>query len=163
MLGDLDLKKFLEHYIPTKTGNVLNEAGDVIGHHTGALFLTLGERHGFTITKKTPQDDRYYIIAKDIEHNTITVSMDRTALSPHSEAKKEMNIEHCSWVNGIPDKNKTYSAQVRYHGEYLSCEVAARSDMTARVTFREPTLVACGQSIVIFDGDVCLGGGIMHA
>ena len=163
MLGDLDLKKFLEHYIPTKTGDVLNEAGDVIGHHTGALFLTLGERHGFTITKKTPQDDRYYIIAKDIEQNTITVSTDRTTLSPHSEAKKEMHIEKCSWVSEIPQKNKKYSAQVRYHGEYVTCEVAAESDTTARVTFLEPTLVARGQSIVIFDGDVCLGGGIMHA
>ncbi|MEI8130202.1 MAG: tRNA 2-thiouridine(34) synthase MnmA [bacterium] len=163
MLGDLDLKKFLEHYIPTETGNVLSEAGDVIGHHSGAIFLTLGERHGFTITKKTPQDDRYYIIAKDIEHNTITVSMDRSTVSPHSEAKTEMEIAKCSWVNGFPEKNKKYVAQVRYHGEYLACEVSAKSDMTARVTFLEPTLVARGQSIVIFDGDVCLGGGIIHA
>ncbi len=162
MLGDLDLKQFLAHYIPAKRGDVLSEAGDVIGHHDGAIFLTLGERHGFTITKKTPADERYYIIAKNIENNTVTVSQDKSTTAPHSEAKRELHIEKCSWVNDAPELGREYAAQVRYHGEYLACKVKNISGDSATIAFKEPTLVAPGQSIVLYDKDACLGGGIMH-
>jgi tRNA U34 2-thiouridine synthase MnmA/TrmU len=68
------MKEFLAHYIEPKRGDVLNEEGKIIGFHDGALFHTLGERHGFTITEKTPDDKPYYVIAKNITTNTITVS-----------------------------------------------------------------------------------------
>ena len=55
-LGAVDLKEFLKHYIKEKKGKVLNEKGEKIGFHDGAVFHTLGERHGFTITKKSPTD-----------------------------------------------------------------------------------------------------------
>src|SRR3989344_5097892 len=65
-LGKLDMKEFLQHYIKPKSGRVLDINGKTIGKHNGATFLTLGERHGFTITSKTNHDRPYYIIAKDI-------------------------------------------------------------------------------------------------
>ena len=162
MLGDLDLKQFLAHYIPQVRGDVLSEAGDVIGYHDGAIFLTLGERHGFTITKKTPADERYYIIAKDTDANTVTVSQDKSVTAPHSEAKRELEIANCSWVSVEPELNKKYAAQVRYHGEYLACKVREIKKDKAVIVFDEPVLVARGQSIVLYAGDVCLGGGIVH-
>src|SRR5260221_290847 len=55
-LGAVDLKEFLKHYIKPKKGKVLNEKGETIGFHDGAVFYTLGERHGFTITQKSPKD-----------------------------------------------------------------------------------------------------------
>ena len=154
MLGDLDLKDFLSHYIPQQPGDVLSEEGEVIGHHDGAIFLTLGERHGFTITKKGTSDDRQYIVARDIEKNTITVSdknKDTKALS-----KKEFELSKTSWVTDAPESGKEYTAQVRYHGQYLQCMV-----QDSIVTFNEPVLVAAGQSIVIYDEDACMGGGIV--
>ncbi len=161
MLGDLDLKKFLEHYIPAKRGDVLNEEGETIGHHDGAIFLTLGERHGFTITKKTPNDERYFIVAKDIEKNTVTVSSKKNTDSMHS-AILEYQITHCTWVSGSPAIGAKYTAQIRYHGEYLPCEISGMESDRATITFEQPVLVASGQSIVLYDKDSCLGGGIVR-
>ncbi len=159
MLGDLDLKQFLEHYIPSKRGEVLNEDGEAIGHHDGVLFLTLGERHGFTITKKTPNDERYYIVAKDIEKNTVTVSNKKEREIQGD--KKEIEIARCSWVNEISKIGKKYTAQIRYHGELLSCEVKKIENDKAVIAFEKPIVVASGQSIVLYDGDTCFGGGIV--
>ena len=66
-LGAVDLKDFLKHYIKEKKGRVLNERGEEIGFHNGAVFHTLGERHGFTITKKNPNDGAYYVVGKDVK------------------------------------------------------------------------------------------------
>ncbi len=154
MLGDLDLKKFLSHYIPLERGTVLNEEGEVIGHHDGALFLTLGERHGFVVTKKSPHDAPQYIVAKNISENTITISP-----NPHeakTNATTTVSIEKMSWVHDAPTESVRYTAQIRYHGEYLSCTYS-----NGVVTFSEPVLVARGQSIVLFSDDVCIGGGIV--
>ena len=70
-LGSVDIKDFLGHYIKQKKGKVLNELGEEIGYHNGAVFFTLGERHGFVISKKSPNDRPYYVISKDIKKNTI--------------------------------------------------------------------------------------------
>jgi tRNA-specific 2-thiouridylase len=152
--SDLDLKKFLSHYIPIARGDVLDEQGAVIGHHDGALFLTLGERHGFTITEKTPDDSRRYIIARDIAANTITVST-RIASVDMPAGKTQVRLHTTSWVAGAPETDKAYEAQIRYHGERLSCTYTHDS-----VIFSEPVLVAPGQSVVLFEKDVCVGGGI---
>ena len=123
MLGDLDLKQFLAHYIPSVHGDVLSESGEVIGRHDGAIFLTLGERHGFTVTKKTPNDERYYIVAKDVHKNTVTVS---SAKAEHEETAAQSSIfhlENCTWVDEIPGEEKKYAAQIRYHGEFLPCTI----------------------------------------
>ncbi len=164
MLGDLYLKDFLGHYIPQKNGDVLNESGEIIGHHEGVTFLTLGERHGFTITKKTPNDGRYYILTKDIEKNTITVSH-RSDLCPIGRTygkDNTTNIENCSWVSGSPALHKTYTAQIRYHGEFLSCNIINIENKSAQIEFENPTRVASGQSIVLYENNVCLGGGIVR-
>lgn len=159
MLGDLDLKQFLEHYIPNKHGDVLNENGEVIGHHDGVLFLTLGERHGFTITKKTPNDERYYIVSKDIENNTVTVSNKKD--SEVQGVKNEIEIARCNWIQNTPNLDKKYTAQIRYHGEFLPCAIKKIENDRATIVFEKPATVASGQSIVLYDNSECLGGGIV--
>lgn len=178
-LGAIDLKEFLKHYIKSKKGKVVNIEGEVIGHHDGAVFHTLGERHGFTITKKGPNDGAYYIVAKDIKKNILTVSQDPKMIfshAPHSflktadralDAKGEENtsfslvLEETNWISEIPKPDKTYTAQIRYHGEYLPCKVKIKSKTKAEVIFQKLVLVASGQSIVVYDKDVCLGGGVV--
>src|SRR6202008_1854292 len=76
-LGPVDLKEFLKHYIKEKKGKVINKPGETIGYHFGVVFHTLGERHGFTITKKSPHDGPYYIVNKNIKKNILTVSQNK--------------------------------------------------------------------------------------
>src|SRR6185436_15326157 len=73
-LGQVDMKEFLSYYIKAERGSVLNERGEKIGYHEGAIFFTLGERHGFTVTEKGSEDKPLYVVAKNINKNTITVS-----------------------------------------------------------------------------------------
>ncbi len=151
-LGDIDLKDFLKHYIKSKKGDVRNERDEVVGEHDGAVFSTLGERHGFTITKKTPDDKRYYVVGKDIEKNILYVS--QSPKQNHSGALQSYKIENTNWVV-TPKEGKSYTAQIRYHGEFLECEVKNQDE----VIFKKPTMIAGGQSIVVYDGDIVLGGG----
>ena len=165
-IGKIDMKDFLKEFIKPKTGNVVNEEGEIIGSHDGAVFFTLGERHGFTITKKTPHDEPYFVISKNIERNELVVShkhADETL--PH--AKKDVLLENVNWTSdSAPNLAKTYMARSRYREQLQPCHLEARpiSEPTTsyKLVFDEPqSSVSPGQSLVIYDGDVCLGGGII--
>lgn len=159
-LGPLDMKDFLSHYIEPKNGDVLNEKGEVIGSHDGAVFFTLGERHGFNITEKGTNDEPYYVISKDINKNTITVSQRSNYSGPTPENNEYILINSNILKDSI-DQNIKYTAQIRYHGEFLDCFVSS-VDKNIKVIFDNSVLVSAGQSIVVYDGDVCLGGGIVQ-
>lgn len=157
-LGAIDLKEFLKHYIKPKKGKVMNTKGEEIGHHDGVVFHTLGERHGFTITKKSPNDGPYYVVGKDVKKNLLIVSQNYSDISL---SKSVYKIEKTNWIGDVPNPKKTYTAQIRYHGEFLPCKIQIKSKSTAEVIFAKPTIVAAGQSIVIYDKNVCLGGGVV--
>ncbi|MFA5773220.1 MAG: tRNA 2-thiouridine(34) synthase MnmA [Candidatus Paceibacterota bacterium] len=179
-LGLLDMKDFLRHYIKSEKGNVLlarhdselgNEkgparphessgaGGEIIGNHNGAVFFTLGERHGFTLNKHSENDEPLYVISKDIKNNTITVSP-RPCLGEEDEPHRTVLCNNANWISGIPEKDKVYIAQIRYHGEFLDCKVVV-TGQTCEITFDKNVIVDKGQSIVIYDGDICLGGGVV--
>ncbi|MES2060124.1 MAG: tRNA 2-thiouridine(34) synthase MnmA [Patescibacteria group bacterium] len=160
-IGKVDFKDFLKKFIEEKKGDVLDIEGDVIGNHDGATFLTLGERHGFTITKKGTSDVPLYVASKDINKNTITVaSRNRKVKDSYDRTKYLLEIENVNWISGIPKSGKTYLAQVRYHQDYQKCKIEVETGLT-KLTFEKPQIAASGQSIVIYDKDVCLGGGVI--
>jgi tRNA-specific 2-thiouridylase len=158
-LGEVDLKEFLKHYIKEKKGKVVNESGAVIGYHSGVAFYTLGERHGFTITKKNPDDKPYYVIGKTIKKNILIVSQNK--LSINSGLLINYKIVNTNWILSTPKQGGKYTAQVRYHGEQLPCSVRLGKENKAEVIFDNPVLVSPGQSIVLYKNDICLGGGIV--
>lgn len=166
-LGAVDLKEFLKHYIKEKKGEVIlvpSESegkikNNVIGYHNGIAFHTLGERHGFTITRKTPTDGAYYVVGKDIKKNILYVSQNKNI--SHSTILTNYGIENVNWINKVPKLNKNHTAQIRYHGEFLLCQIKVLSKNKAKIIFEKPTLVASGQSCVFYDGDICLGGGVV--
>ncbi len=159
-LGAIDLKEFLKHYIKEKKGQVLNTKGEVIGTHDGVVFHTLGERRGFTIHQKSPHDGAYYIVAKDLQKNTLIVSQDQKTLN--ANAQDSYTLDSINWVNKRPEDGKNYTAQIRYHGEFLPCTIKILNNREAQVSFTKPVLVAPGQSCVFYDKDICLGGGVVQ-
>jgi tRNA-uridine 2-sulfurtransferase len=161
-IGKVDVKEFLKNFIDSKQGDVLNTDGEVIGHHDGSVFFTFGERHGFTITKKTPHDKPYYVVGKDIKRNTITVS--NTILSDVFESSKsEIILKNVNWTPGsFPDSNKKYQARLRYRQNLRNCEIKISDGLTKIVFDEIQENVTPGQSLVIYDGDICLGGGVIE-
>lgn len=159
-LGKVDIKDFLKRYIAVKKGKVLDEKGRVLGSHDGAVLYTVGERHGFAIDSKKPDDEPYYVVGKDIRKNVIIVSHNKAF---GGSAQKEIVIGDLNWTTGVaPIKNKKYSARIRYREELKDCQIKNISSKKATIIFDEPEeSVAAGQSLVLHDGDVCLGGGVI--
>lgn len=161
-LGKVDMRSFLKHYIDVEKGNVLNEIGEIIGEHEGALLYTLGQRHGFTVTTKSPDEGPHYVVAKDVSKNTITVSE-----HPHSmdeEGTTRVRLHDVNWTGGnAPKMGTSYMCRFRYRQPLRVCGIESIRDSSVDISFSDPQhAVARGQSLVIYDGDVCLGGGIIE-
>ena len=154
-VGHVDIKEFLSRYVPKKRGDVLNEQGKVIGYHDGAHLLTIGERHGFTVTTKTALDKPLYITNKNIANNTITVAK---KIKPFDISKGLIPLSSPNWINGFPKVGAIYEAQIRYHGKRYHCRINEN-----KVEFIDkPEALASGQSLVAYDKETCLGGGVME-
>ncbi len=158
-LGQVDIKEFLSHYVTTGRGDVLNELGEVIGSHEGALYYTLGQRHGFTIVTSFDATVPHYVVGKDIAKNTITVSPQPTTISTKG-------ITTLSYVNTIQgDFPKRCEAQFRYRQKPFMVTVTKSNDTTVCLSDFDTNIEtpSLGQSCVLYSGDVCLGGGIISA
>ena len=157
-LGKVDMKEFLSRYIPQKRGDVLLEKNEIIGHHNGTLFFTIGERHGFTITKKSDKETPLYVVAKNISKNTITVAPIQTERSSQLYIK-EVELKDLNIINEI--KNKKLSCRIRYRQEKAGCR-AEKDGKKIKIYFDKPQIgVSPGQSLVLYDNEICLGGGII--
>lgn len=158
-VGKLDMKEFLSCYIKPKRGDVLNENGEKIGFHMGAPFFALGERHGFTVTQKSSHDKSLYVVAKDVARNTITVAP-RPKLA--GEKANSVVISDTNWIGDRPVLGRRYQAQARYHAEPVPVKIEKILPGRAVVSLGRTTEpVVPGQSLVIYNKDVCLGGGII--
>lgn len=146
-VGKIDMKEFLSHYIKPEKGNILDENGDVLGKHDGALFYTIGER----VLGK-------YVIAKNLKKNTLAVASKGPA-GELPRAHKEIRLKNCNWLI-LPRAGKTYSARVRYRQPLQKCRIYFDGHSVS-IRFDSPQTVALGQSCVIYDGDIVLGGGII--
>ena len=160
-LGPLDMKKFLEHYIQVKEGDVLNIKGEVVGLHKGAVFFTIGERHGFNVFKEFKKSTPLYVIDKNIEYNTITISEKSPVCFGENDGLVMLTCRNTNWISKSPEKNKKYKAQIRYHGELVDCFIKEEEGNFASITFEKSIKVDGGQSIVFYDQDICMGGGVI--
>ena len=160
-VGKIDFKDFLKHELAEKSGSVLNEQGEIIGEHDGAMFFTLGERHGFEIFSQTPNSQPYYIVAKDIKKNTITVSQNQYQ---GESLISEIKIEKTNWIS-TPEGNprECFQARVRYRQPLQSCHLTQIDNKkgAATISFSKPQLAVSGQSLVLYDKNICLGGGVI--
>lgn len=159
-IGKVEMADFLKHFIKTKPGKVLNEKGEVIGTHDGAVLYTIGQRHGFTITKKTSSDDRYFILSKDLKKNTLTVS--HNPIKVEDISSREIKLKNVNWTAGqAPDLTKKYSARIRYRQPLEKCQLRLENKSLVVVFDKPQKAPTPGQSVVIYDSEMCLGGGII--
>lgn len=163
-IGKLNMKDFLKNYIEEKEGAVLDENGEIIGKHSGTAFLTIGQRHGFVITNKSVNDKPYYIISKNILKNTVTVSRKFADEQNFLARATDLEIKDINWISGeIPDINKEYKARIRYRQELQKCKIKPieRQNFLVIKFEKNQDTATSGQSLVIYDDEKCLGGGII--
>lgn len=150
-VGKVGIKEFLLHELgPQKPGPIIDQNGQEIGQHEGAIFYTIGQRHGLNIGGGLP----YYVARKDMRSNTVYVTTD---LDNKDLWAKEVKLQDAHWISVAPKESKKYQARYRHRGPLVEC-----SYKDGKVIFEEPQRgLAAGQSIVLYDNNLVLGGGII--
>ncbi|MCD5384354.1 MAG: tRNA 2-thiouridine(34) synthase MnmA [Candidatus Pacebacteria bacterium] len=170
---EIDVKSFLKQYIPEQQGAVLDVRGEIIGTHLGAKFSTIGERHGFNISPEYQGTDmpRLFVIKRDVKENTLTVGT-KSEFEKEQSNKKNIIITNCNWINCKPESGKEYNSRIRHRGELYKCKLNDKNNINHgnRVTLQHswevvfkdaPYAPASGQFIAVYDGEVCIGGGVI--
>ncbi|AGF47649.1 tRNA 2-thiouridine(34) synthase MnmA [Candidatus Kinetoplastidibacterium crithidiae] len=164
-IGERPFADFLNKYIKEKEGPILTIDGKEIGTHKGVFFYTIGQRKGLGlggIKGFSSQKNPWYVFKKDLDKNIIYVVQDHDNKMLYS---KTLEINDISWINGFPpDKveQNDYSSKSRYRQSEAKCKIKFIGNEKALITFFEPQwAITKGQSLVIYDNDVCLGGGII--
>jgi len=156
-MGSVSMEDFLSHFIESKVGKVVDTEGNVIGRHKGLIYYTVGERHGFEVTKKSATSGPFYIVSKDTKKNVLVVSDKESEIVELSP--KKIALDKVSWMS-VPDV-PDLTARVRYRGDKLSCKLSLKGKRMV-VEFAEPVRgLSLGQSIVFYSGESCLGGAVM--
>jgi tRNA-specific 2-thiouridylase len=161
-IGERPFREFLARYIPTNPGDIVTESGEVVGRHRGLAFYTLGQRGGLEIGGRAGQrEDAWYVAAKNLARN------ERIAVQGHDHpllASSALLTGPCNWLAVEPDAPEFHAQiKVRYRQADQSCFATLRCDGSLEVRFSEPQrAVTPGQFAVLYDGDRCLGGGVIE-
>jgi len=160
-IGERPFAEFLARYLPAQPGPIETTAGRVVGHHRGLMFYTLGQRQGLTLGGvRGAAEAPWYVADKDLARNVLVVSQD------HDDPRllcHEFDTEPVHWVAGhAPAGEFSCTVKARYRQPDQPCTVAVNADGSCCVrTVAPQRAVTPGQSAVFYDGDVCLGGGII--
>ena len=135
-------------------GKIIDKkTGKVLGNHDGAIFYTLGQRHGLDIGGGLP----YYVVGKDMAKNEVYVTTD---LNDATLWKADVQLTSVHWINQAPQAG-TYQIRIRHRAPLVAAELLYDGDNATLKLQDEQRAIASGQSVVIYDGDSCLGGGII--
>ncbi|MDP0328987.1 tRNA 2-thiouridine(34) synthase MnmA [Glaesserella parasuis] len=161
-IGERKFKDFLARYLPAQAGEIKTVDGQVIGRHDGLMYHTLGQRKGLGIGGvKGASENAWYVVEKDLVNNVLIVAQgqDNSALLSSGLIASQLH-----WVDRQPIREKLRcTVKTRYRQADILCEIQPLDDETIRVIFDEPQIaVTPGQSAVFYQGEVCLGGGIIE-
>ena len=160
-IGERPFREFLNRYLPTQPGDMLTPEGKCVGQHQGLAFYTLGQRQGLNIGgSKEGTGEPWFVAGKDMVNNRLIVVQghDHPAL-----LKPTLNAIDFHWISGhAPDTRRSYGAKIRYRQNDAACRFTVLAKGEVSFVFDEPQwAVTPGQSVVVYDGEVCLGGGII--
>lgn len=160
-IGERRFSDFLQQYIPAQSGDIRSWDGDVIGQHQGLMYHTIGQRQGLGIGGLADRDESpWYVVDKALSDNTLVVAQgnDHPALY-----KNNLVATDIIWISGeAPKFPLDCQAKIRYRQADQICTVMTEGERT-QVSFAEAQrAVTPGQSVVFYEGDVCLGGGVIE-
>ena len=158
-IGERPFREFLGRYLPTRPGPILDDRGAEVGRHIGLAFYTLGQRKGIGIGgHRDSSGAPWYVARKDLAQNTLHV------VQGHDHPwllSRSLLSEDVHWVGAAPRPGRHYGVKSRYR-QSDSPGAVSWSAAGMRVDFESPQwAVTPGQSAVVYDGEVCLGGGVI--
>ena len=160
-IGERDFRAFLAHYIPAQPGLMETPDGITVGEHPGVFYFTLGQRNGLGIGGRRGATDKpWYVVGKDVAKNVLYVAQGN---ANHWLQSRRLAAGGLSWIAGnAPASSLRCTAMTRYRQRDQACQVVIDGDRCT-VDFDAPQrAVAPGQSVVFYDGEACLGGGVIE-
>ncbi len=159
-IGERNFKEFLKNYLPAQPGNMVTTDGKIIGKHDGLMYYTIGQRKGLGIGgSKEFENGAWFVCGKDLKKNELIVGQG------HDSIYLESNwciASDANWLCDKPIENHPYTAKFRYRQKDIPVTINYLGDGKIRVDY--PTLcraVTPGQAVVLYDGEICLGGAII--
>lgn len=163
-IGERPFREFLNRYLPRTPGPIKTPEGKTVGEHMGLAFFTLGQRKGIGLGgSQDGNGDAWYVARKDVANNTLYVAQGHE--HPWLLANQLFAMD-ASWIAGAPPQSGKYSAKTRYRQVDAPCAISfgSQEPLSFELSFPEAQwAVTPGQSAVLYDGEVCLGGGIISA
>lgn len=155
-VGQVGIKDFLAEYVDTAPGPIVDQHGKTVGEHDGAMYYTIGQRHGLDIGGGLP----YYVTHKDMVKNTVYVTND---IQDENLWKDEILLEQEHWIHQSPEADKSYQVRTRHRAPLQDCTFRVSEKSTSLVLTEPLRALTPGQSAVVYDGNVVLGGGIIRS
>ena len=160
-VGKVGIRDFLSQFVTTAPGSIIDQHQRIIGTHEGAIFYTIGQRHGLDVGGGLP----YYVVGKSMIKNEVYVT---TQLDDPRLWRKEMTLSALHWINNPPEPGHSYTIRTRYRASLINCqlgkpsfdEITGSQNITA-VLQDEIRAITPGQSAVIYDNERVVGGGIV--
>ena len=160
-IGERPFREFLNRYVPHEPGEIQTPDGTVMGKHVGLMYYTIGQRQGLGIGGTRDGDgEPWFVSAKDMARNILTVIQGHN----HPDLfRPALNAGDLTWISGRePHCNWVYAAKTRYRQPDAPCAIAHIGQGQCRIEFAQPQwAVTPGQSVVVYESKVCLGGGII--
>ena len=162
-VGKVGIKEFLQQYVETEPGDIVTTDGVVVGQHEGAIFYTIGQRHGLNVGGGLP----YYVVGKDMQKNEVYVTTD---LNDGALWQSNFTITDVHWINGQPSAEQYarwnmqdggLQVRTRHRSPLIHCQLTAAGGQVSITPQDEIRALTPGQSAVLYDGATCLGGGII--
>ena len=155
-LGDVDYRDFLQRFAPdaSQPGEIVDMQGRVLGEHNGLAFYTIGQRRGIRVAASEP----YYVVGKDVKNNRLVVGY------ADQVGKNQLTATEANWISGSPpETGETYTVMVRYRAKHAPAVLLSVTQTSFRLEFKQDLRgITPGQVAVLYQGEECLGGGIIQ-
>lgn len=157
-IGERKFKSFLNQYVATKPGKIVDLTGNQVGTHDGIAFHTLGQRKGLGLGG---EGEPYFVVGKNKDKNELIVTRGSEHPALYS---KELFAQEINWFAGEPPARSFHcTAKTRYRQVDQACEIKILEDGSIHANFTEPQRAPTpGQYLVLYQGETCLGGGVIH-
>ncbi len=160
-IGERDFKVFLQQYLPAMPGDIITSNSKIVGQHDGLMYYTLGQRKGIGVGGgHGTTEEPWYVIKKDLDNNNLVIGQGHDHPSLYS---KNIKAGQLHWITSAPCIPLDCTAKIRYRQKDQRCRITSIENEITDIKFSENQFAPTpGQSVVFYNGEQCLGGGIIE-